>query len=71
MDKYPFQVVSRGGFYVGNGINWKGQVFSKMRNHTASNKMTVIPFLNSFFKNLEYEYNQKIIIGVCFNGALI
>jgi hypothetical protein len=26
---------------VGNGINWKGQVFSKMRNHTISNKMTV------------------------------
>ncbi|GAA0158025.1 hypothetical protein LIER_15153 [Lithospermum erythrorhizon] len=34
------EVVSRGGFYVGNGINWKGQVFSKMRNHTATNKMT-------------------------------
>ena len=42
-DKYflYFQVVSRGGFYVGNGINWKGQVFSKMRNHTATNRMTV------------------------------
>jgi hypothetical protein len=26
---------------VGNGINWKGQVFSKMRNHTATNRMTV------------------------------
>nr|YP_009382454.1 hypothetical protein AEK19_MT2024 [Utricularia reniformis]ART32183.1 hypothetical protein AEK19_MT2024 [Utricularia reniformis] len=25
---------------VGNGINWKGQVFSKMRNHTATNRMT-------------------------------
>ena len=36
------QVVSRGGFHVGNGINWKGQVFSKMRNHTILNKMTVI-----------------------------
>lgn len=35
------QVVSRGGFHVGNGINWKGQVFSKMRNHTMTNKMTV------------------------------
>ncbi|PWZ14405.1 AT-rich interactive domain-containing protein 4 [Zea mays] len=35
------EVVSRGGFYVGNGINWKGQVFSKMRNHTATNRMTV------------------------------
>jgi hypothetical protein len=35
------QVVSRGGFHVGNGINWKGQVFSKMRNHTLTNRMTV------------------------------
>lgn len=34
---------------MGNGINWKGQVFSKMRNHTASNKMTVIPFLIQSF----------------------
>ncbi|KAL4613912.1 hypothetical protein ACB092_07G016500 [Castanea dentata] len=35
------EVVSRGGFHVGNGINWKGQVFSKMRNHTLTNRMTV------------------------------
>jgi len=35
------QVVSRGGFHVGNGINWKGQIFAKMRNHTSVNKMTV------------------------------
>ncbi|PPR85114.1 hypothetical protein GOBAR_AA35577 [Gossypium barbadense] len=34
------EVVSRGGFHVGNGINWKGQVFSKMRNHTLTNRMT-------------------------------
>lgn len=34
-------MVTRGGYLVGNGINWKGQVFSKMRNHTATNKMTV------------------------------
>jgi hypothetical protein len=33
--------VSRGGFHVGNGINWKGQVFAKMHNHTSVNKMTV------------------------------
>jgi hypothetical protein len=39
------QVVCRGGFHVGNGINWKGQVFSKMRNHTVTNKMTVCLFL--------------------------
>ena len=35
------QVVTRGGFHVGNGINWKGQVFAKMRNHTSVNRMTV------------------------------
>ncbi|CAD6245324.1 unnamed protein product [Miscanthus lutarioriparius] len=34
------EVVYRGGFHLGNGINWKGQVFSKMRNHTVTNKMT-------------------------------
>lgn len=39
------QVVYRGGFYVGNGINWKGQIFSKMHNHTVTNKMTVCLFL--------------------------
>lgn len=39
------QVVSRGGFHVGNGINWKGQVFSKMRNHTMANRMTVCSLL--------------------------
>ncbi|CAH8361983.1 unnamed protein product [Eruca vesicaria subsp. sativa] len=37
---YREVVVSRGGFHVGNGINWKGQVFSKMRNHTLTNRMT-------------------------------
>lgn len=36
-------MVTRGGFHVGNGINWKGQVFSKMRNHTVTNRMTVCP----------------------------
>lgn len=40
---YLNQVVTRGGFHVGNGINWKGQVFSKMRNHTVTNRMTVCP----------------------------
>jgi len=44
------QVVSRGGFHVGNGINWKGQVFSKMRNHTLTNRMTVsFPTSNSSY----------------------
>ncbi|KAF8388676.1 hypothetical protein HHK36_025356 [Tetracentron sinense] len=39
------EVVSRGGFHVGNGINWKGQVFSKMRNHTMTNRMTLLDFI--------------------------
>jgi hypothetical protein len=25
---------------MGNGINWKGQIFSNMSNYTAVNKMT-------------------------------
>ena len=25
---------------MGNGINWKGQVFPRMRNYTAHNRMT-------------------------------
>jgi hypothetical protein len=44
------QVVTRGGFHVGNGINWKGQVFSKMRNHTILNKMTVIIYFEIFMR---------------------
>ncbi|CAL8464121.1 g3656 [Coccomyxa elongata] len=34
------EVTSRGGIKVGNGINWKGQVFPKMNNFTAHNRMT-------------------------------
>ncbi|KAK9800299.1 hypothetical protein WJX73_007633 [Symbiochloris irregularis] len=34
------EVVRRGGYGVGNGINWKGQVFPAMRNYTSSNRMT-------------------------------
>lgn len=34
------EVVTRGGYYVGNVINWRGQVFSKMSNHSVNNKMT-------------------------------
>lgn len=36
------EVVSRGGFNVRQGINWKGQVFPTMRNHTTSNKATAV-----------------------------
>lgn len=52
-----FQVVSRGGFYVGNGINWKGQVFSKMRNHTVTNRMTV---------RIHYSLRLDRIIEFCY-----
>ena len=34
------EVCNRGGYQVGNGINWKGQVFPRMRNYTAQHKMT-------------------------------
>lgn len=52
------QVVSRGGFHVGNGINWKGQVFSKMRNHTVTNRMTVSPPLHLHLLQ-KYPVNKK------------
>ncbi|KAJ4814603.1 AT-rich interactive domain-containing protein 4 [Rhynchospora pubera] len=62
------EVVSRGGFYVGNGINWKGQVFSKMRNHTASNKMTGVGnTLKRHYQTylLEYELAHDDVDGEC------
>ncbi|KAK9844911.1 hypothetical protein WJX74_008601 [Apatococcus lobatus] len=34
------EVSQRGGWKVGNGINWKGQVFPKMRNFSNSHRMT-------------------------------
>ena len=34
------EVCNRGGYGMGNGINWKGQVFPRMRNYTAQHKMT-------------------------------
>eukprot|EP00887_Chlorella_sp_A99_P000408 scaffold13.g408.t1 len=34
------EVCRRGGYKVGNGINWKGQVFPRMRNFTAQHRMT-------------------------------
>ena len=33
-------VVARGGFRMGNAINWKGEIFTKMANWTADHKMT-------------------------------
>ncbi|KAI5084078.1 hypothetical protein GOP47_0000247 [Adiantum capillus-veneris] len=62
------EVVSRGGFHVGNGINWKGQVFSKMHNHTIINKMTGVG--NTLKKHyetylLEYELAHDDVDGEC------
>ncbi|KAJ7552209.1 hypothetical protein O6H91_06G046200 [Diphasiastrum complanatum] len=70
------EVVSRGGFRVGNGINWKGQVFAKMRNHTLTNKMTGVG--NTLKKHyetylLEYELAHDDVGGdcciICHSGA--
>ncbi|CAM6048469.1 unnamed protein product [Sphagnum compactum] len=62
------EVVSRGGFHLGNGINWKGQVFPKMRNHTSVNKMTGVG--NTLKKHyevylLEYELAHDDVDGEC------
>ncbi|PKA61173.1 AT-rich interactive domain-containing protein 4 [Apostasia shenzhenica] len=62
------EVVSRGGFYVGNGINWKGQVFSKMSNHTMSNRMTGVGnTLKRHYETylLEYELAHDDVDGEC------
>ncbi|KFM25586.1 hypothetical protein F751_0613 [Auxenochlorella protothecoides] len=34
------EVCQRGGFALGNGINWKGQVFPAMRNFTQDHRLT-------------------------------
>lgn len=62
------EVVSRGGFHVGNGINWKGQVFSKMRNHTLTNRMTVC-FFNSrrYFPLLFLRCYKLHVMQICSN----
>ncbi|URE03617.1 ARID/BRIGHT DNA binding domain [Musa troglodytarum] len=62
------EVVSRGGFYVGNGINWKGQVFSKMLIHTATNRMTGVGnTLKRHYETylLEYELAHDDVDGSC------
>eukprot|EP00249_Psilotum_nudum_P022397 c28503_g2_i2 orf=261-2768(+) len=62
------EVVSRGGFHVGNGINWKGQVFSKMSNHTSINKMTGVGnTLKRHYETylLEYELAHDDVSGEC------
>ncbi|CAL0327855.1 unnamed protein product [Lupinus luteus] len=62
------EVVSRGGFHVGNGINWKGQVFSKMRNHTLTHRMTGVGnTLKRHYETylLEYELAHDDVDGEC------
>lgn len=62
------EVVSRGGFHVGNGINWKGQVFSKMSNHTVTNRMTGVGnTLKRHYETylLEYELAHDDVDGEC------
>lgn len=64
------QVVSRGGFHVGNGINWKGQVFSKMRNHTVTNRMTVCSMILFFITPSQCLYFHKRNIH-CFHNQIV
>ena len=53
------EVVTRGGFRVGNGINWKGQVFAHMRNWTANNRQTGVGnSLKKHYANYLWEYEQ-------------
>jgi len=53
------EVVTRGGFRVGNGINWKGQVFAHMRNWTAKNRQTGVGnSLKKHYANYLWEYEQ-------------
>ncbi|KAA0059361.1 AT-rich interactive domain-containing protein 4-like [Cucumis melo var. makuwa] len=62
------EVVSRGGFRVGNGINWKGQIFSKMRNYTMTNRMTGVGnTLKRHYETylLEYELAHEDVDGEC------
>ena len=53
------EVCSRGGYKVGNGINWKGQVFPRMRNFTAHHKMTGVGnALKRHYQVFLLEYEQ-------------
>lgn len=46
-------------YRMGNGINWKGQIFPKMRNYTPSHKMTGIGnALKTKYQQLLLEYEN-------------
>ncbi|KAL4422493.1 hypothetical protein ABPG75_008690 [Micractinium tetrahymenae] len=70
------EVTSRGGYKVGNGINWKGQVFPRMRNFTANNKMTGVGnALKRHYQHFLLEYEQAHLeditgdrCGICGHG---
>lgn len=52
-----------GGYRMGNGINWKGQIFPKMRNYTPSHKMTGIGnALKTKYQQLLLEYEHVRIL---------
>lgn len=63
------EVVTRGGYHVGNSINWRGQIFSKMSNHSVNNKMTGITYaLKRHYETylLEYELaHNDVTIDQC------
>ena len=51
---------------VGNGINWKGQVFGRMRNWTANNRQTGVGnSLKKHYANFLWEYEQVRGAGPC------
>lgn len=53
------EVVTRGGFRLGNGMNWKGQIFGRMRNWTANNRQTGVGnSLKKHYANFLWEYEQ-------------
>lgn len=44
---------------MGNGINWKGQIFPAMRNFTSSNRMTGVGnALKRHYVGYLHEYEQ-------------
>lgn len=48
---------------MGNGINWKGQVFPRMRNFTASNRMTGVGnALKRLYQRYLAEYEQARVL---------
>jgi hypothetical protein len=63
-------VCQRGGYRVGNGINWKGQVFPRMRNFTAGHKMTGVGnALKRHYQLHLLEYEQVCSKGVRCGGG--